>query len=53
VAGATLPAYLIYRRLFVREDAALRQAVAEVSAQVEAGTPRDEAPEDPTERSGP
>lgn len=34
VAGATLPAYLIYRRLFVREDAALREAVTEISAQV-------------------
>jgi len=36
VAGATLPAYLVYRRLFVREDAALREAVAAVTAQVEA-----------------
>jgi hypothetical protein len=39
VAGATLPAYLIYRRLFVREDAALRDAVAGISAQVGAAAP--------------
>jgi hypothetical protein len=38
-AGATLPAWLIYRRRFRKEDAALRQAVAQIAAEVDAGGP--------------
>jgi len=37
VAGATIPAFLIYRRMFVREDAALREAVTEIAAQMAPG----------------
>ena len=33
-AGATLPAWLMYRRWYRREDAALREAVARISAEV-------------------
>jgi len=35
VAAATVPAYLVYRRLFAREDASLREAVAALTAEVE------------------
>ena len=36
VAGAALPAAVVYRRWFKKEDEALRAAVAEISAQIEA-----------------
>lgn len=53
-AGATLPAWLMYRRWYRKEDAALRRAVAHIAAEVGAGTqPRlpepaqgDDPPED-------
>jgi len=56
-AGATLPAWLIYRRRFRKEDAALRQAVAQIAAEVETvapaslqeGAPGPEADRDATE----
>lgn len=51
VAGATLPAYLIYRHLFAREDATLRGAVAEISKQIEAGSAQTGQLDDPTMRS--
>lgn len=35
VAGAALPAWVVYRRWFAREDAALRRAVADIATQVE------------------
>lgn len=37
-AGATLPAWLVYRRWYRKEDTALRQAIAEIAAEVGAGT---------------
>jgi len=36
IAGAVAPAYLLYRRWFAREDAALRTAVADLAAQMRA-----------------
>jgi len=36
VAGATIPAWALYRRWFAREDAALRRAVADIAARVDA-----------------
>lgn len=36
--GAAVPAYALYRRWFIKEDAALRRAVADVAAQVGAST---------------
>ena len=39
--GAAVPAYALYRRWFIKEDAALRRAVADVSAQVEARVEED------------
>ncbi len=37
-AGATLPAWLVYRRWYRKEDAALRQAVAHIATEVGAST---------------
>ncbi|HSG09734.1 MAG TPA: hypothetical protein VLA36_15335 [Longimicrobiales bacterium] len=48
VAAATLPAYLIYRRMFVREDTALREAVTALAAQVEAGAAQRDPEDKPT-----
>jgi len=36
VAGAAIPAWALYRRWFAREDAALRRAVADIAARVDA-----------------
>lgn len=36
LAGATLPAWLVYRRWFRKEDEALRDAVAQIAAEVDA-----------------
>lgn len=36
--GAAVPAYALYRRWFIKEDAALRRAVADIAAQVGAST---------------
>jgi hypothetical protein len=47
IAGATLPAYALYRRWFVKEDAALRDAVARLTAQVEGAQAPGEAQQEP------
>lgn len=39
VAGAAIPGWALYRRLFRREDDALRHAVAEIAASVDADRP--------------
>jgi hypothetical protein len=48
VIGATIPAYALYRRWFAKEDAALREAVANVAAEVDAAPrgPVSDTPDD-------
>jgi len=36
VAGAAIPAWVLYRRWFAREDAALRRAVTDIAARIDA-----------------